>query len=116
MESIRVLLSLVAPLTFACSLFFFLRQWRQNFPPGPPSLPLIGAALSMPLQHEWVTYEQWKVKYGPIVSAHVFGQRIILLNTPEIADDLLGRQNDISSDRPAFPMFEMCELSFYGAI
>lgn len=31
---------------------------------GPPPLPVLGNALDMPTQHEWVTFNNWKAIYG----------------------------------------------------
>lgn len=34
------------------------------YPPGPTSLPLIGGALSVSTLLPWVTYTEWRAKYG----------------------------------------------------
>jgi hypothetical protein len=40
------------------------RRGRYRLPPGPPGLPLIGNALQMPTQHEWLTFTTWGKTYG----------------------------------------------------
>jgi len=44
---------------------------------------------------------------GDIVSFRVFGQVIVILNSIKVAKDLLEKNGDIYSDRPAFPIYEM---------
>ena len=41
---------------------------------------------------------------GPVVSLKVFGQRFILLNTLEEADEIMEKQSAINSDRPYLEM------------
>jgi hypothetical protein len=45
--------------------------WRRWFwrsanplPPGPPGLPIIGNALQLPLERQWVTFTDWAKTYG----------------------------------------------------
>jgi hypothetical protein len=45
---------------------------------------------------------------GDIMSFRVFGQIIIVLNSVNIAKDLLEKHGDIYADRPAIPFYEMC--------
>ena len=33
-------------------------------PPGPTSLPLLGSVLSVNAQSIWLTFTEWKAKYG----------------------------------------------------
>lgn len=98
---------------FLLSLLFLLRYFRTSYPPGPRGPPFLGAALSMPQEREWITYAYWKERYGPIVSILAFGRTIIILNTTELAYDLLVKQADISADRPSFPMLHMYNNSSY---
>ncbi|TFK31353.1 cytochrome P450 [Crucibulum laeve] len=61
----------------------------------------------MPKHKEWITYGKWKNKYGDIVGVRVFGKSIVILNTSELAQELLNSRSVLYSDRPAFPMLEM---------
>ena len=45
---------------------------------------------------------------GDVMSFHVFGQVIVVLNSVKATNDLLERRGDIYSDRPAIPICEMC--------
>lgn len=86
---------------------WYLRRLYAGYPPGPGGLPYIGAVLSMPKEKEWITYTLWKRKYGPIVDLRVLGQNIVILNTSELASELLNNRSGIYSDRPRIPMLEM---------
>jgi hypothetical protein len=48
---------------------------------------------------------------GDILSFHVFGKVIVVLNSIKASRDLLERRGDIYSDRPVIPIFEMYVLS-----
>jgi cytochrome P450 len=41
---------------------------------------------------------------GPILSVSVFGQRIVIVNSAQIARDLLDKKGSTYSDRPVVPM------------
>ncbi|GJJ14345.1 hypothetical protein Clacol_008609 [Clathrus columnatus] len=80
---------------------------KGRLPPGPRGLPIVGAVVEVPKEKEWITYYEWKKQYGPIVGLHVFGQRIVLLNTPKVVQEVLNSRNGIYSYRPPFPMLEL---------
>ena len=48
-----------------------------------------------------------KVLVGDIISLHIFGKVIVVLNTTKATKDLLDKRGDIYSDRPALQIFEM---------
>lgn len=73
---------------------------RRSSPPGPRGLPLIGNALHMPADREWVQFAEWAKTYGSIVHLSVFGRSIVLLSSPEVITDLLEKRGAIYSDRP----------------
>src|SRR6266481_2901499 len=37
---------------------------RRHLPPGPRGWPLLGSALDMPRQKEWLAFTEWKRLYG----------------------------------------------------
>ena len=49
---------------------------------------------------------------GDVLSFHVFGKVIIVLNSVKATKDLLEKCGEIYSDRPVIPFFEMCALRF----
>jgi hypothetical protein len=111
-------------------LLLSIRDYRRRrgllFPPGPRPLPLIGNLLDVPNKFSWLTYTELSRKYGAIpllsplfiylftielvgdiISLHVFGKVIIVLNTTKSAKDLLDKRGDIYSDRSTVQIFEM---------
>ncbi|KAI0291060.1 cytochrome P450 [Multifurca ochricompacta] len=109
---------------FLAILFFFaiLRTIRDRYqrrttglvpyPPGPPPLPVIGNLFDIPKEFSWLTYTELSKKYGNILFFRVFGQVIIVLNSPKPAKDLLEKRADIYSDRSVIPFYEMADFQF----
>ena len=92
-------------------------QWR-HLPPGPKKLPFIGSVLSMPSRAEWGTFAKWGKEYSlcfipaqyyyihlmpctdsGIIHVNALGTSIIILNSYEVASDLLDKRSGIYSDR-----------------
>ncbi|TDL21759.1 cytochrome P450 [Rickenella mellea] len=80
------------------------RSLTHKLPPGPKPLPILGNALQMPTQRGWLTYAEWAKNHGDIVYVHIFGQPLVLLNTLEMANDLLVKRSLIYSDRARMVM------------
>lgn len=100
-------------LVLVCSLAAFLAirdyQIRRGhpYPPGPRPLPIIGNLLDIPKEFSWLSYIEHSKKYGDILSFHIFGQVIVVLNSFRATKDLLEKRGDIYSDRPVIPICEM---------
>uniref|UniRef100_A0A0W0F4A8 Cytochrome P450 n=1 Tax=Moniliophthora roreri TaxID=221103 RepID=A0A0W0F4A8_MONRR len=86
---------------------------RSQLPrlPGPPRLPIIGNLLQSPKSHEWETYKQWDVQYdcfkgsnSGIIQFDVAGSSVVVINSAEVASDLLEKRSRIYSSRPTAPM------------
>ncbi|KAJ7909964.1 cytochrome P450 [Mycena leptocephala] len=95
----------VTPIVIAGVIAVLAWRWRfwrspNPLPPGPPGLPIIGNALQLPLERQWVTFTDWAKTYGEIVHVSAFGQSVIILNSPAAVSDLLERRSAIYSDRP----------------
>jgi hypothetical protein len=129
-SSISVL-DLFATLSFLVTLWAIRDHRRRGglpYPPGPRPLPIIGNLLDIPKEFSWLAYARLSEKYGTvlfleafhftirvpgnILSFHVFGQVVVVLNSVEATKDLLERRGDICSDRPVVPIFEMYVLFF----
>ena len=55
--------------TFLTILVVRYRQKRHRLPPGPAGWPLIGSALKLPKEREWLVYQTWSTKYGMYCNA-----------------------------------------------
>ncbi|KAG8877873.1 hypothetical protein FRB97_002944 [Tulasnella sp. 331] len=101
-------------------LLFLLSQLYRHMvlrgalphPPGPPGEFIIGNLRQMPLSHAWLTFAEWGRKYGPLNYISILGRPILIINTQEVALDLLEKRAAIYSDRPRFVM--LSELSDMG--
>ncbi|KAJ6559149.1 cytochrome P450 [Mycena vulgaris] len=94
-----------------------INLWRGNssrlpFPPGPAPKLIIGNLHDIPAKQPWLTYTDWKRRYGDIVHAQVFGQHIIFVNSLKIASDLFEKRSQIYSDRPLRPMTDLLGWDF----
>jgi hypothetical protein len=107
----------------------FQRRRGLPYPPGPRPLPLLGNLFDIPKKFSWLSYLRFSKKHGKIyftvnglvrlkeemtgdiLSFHVFGKVIVVLNSYETNKDLLERRAEIYSDRPVFPIFEMYVFS-----
>ncbi|KZT72683.1 cytochrome P450 [Daedalea quercina L-15889] len=74
------------------------------FPPGPRGLPIIGNVFDVPTQYQWKTFAKWSEKWGDIMSVNILGQRMVIINSAEVATALLDRKSSIYSDRPHMVM------------
>ncbi|KAL1744246.1 cytochrome P450 [Schizophyllum fasciatum] len=79
----------------------------RPLPPGPKGLPIIGNMLDLPQSHAWKTFAKWGEEYGPICSVSVLGTRLVIINDPDIAVDLLDKRAKNTSDRPSFHMADL---------
>ncbi|KAK0235098.1 cytochrome P450, partial [Armillaria nabsnona] len=102
-----VIAFVVSVVVVGFTLFFRLRLRDYKFPPGPKRVPVAGCALVMPTKNEHQTFSKCADEFGRIVGLKVFGQRLVLLNTSEVATELLNTRSSIYSHRPDFPMLEM---------
>ena len=106
----------------------FIKKRRDNpaglpLPPGPPRLPIVGNLFGIKdLGAQWLTYAEWSKKYGwcPLSSSdgnspftrtqgdllylEIFGQKILVINSEKVAEDLLDKRSQNYSDRPQVPM------------
>jgi len=85
----------------------YQRRGGLPYPPGPRPLPIIGNLLDIPKEFSWLAYTRFSKTHGDILAFHVFGQVIVVLNTAQVAKDLLEKRGDIYSDRPPIPFYEM---------
>ncbi|KAI1813103.1 cytochrome P450 [Poronia punctata] len=71
-----------------------------NFPPGPPTLPLIGNLHQIPATRPHIQFQKWAQEYGPVYSLILGTQVLIVLSTDQAVKDLLDKRSAIYSSRP----------------
>ncbi|KAF9439607.1 hypothetical protein P691DRAFT_636878, partial [Macrolepiota fuliginosa MF-IS2] len=69
---------------------------RARLPPGPLRLPLVGNLFNAPSGSEWKTYAEWSNKYeSDILYMNILGTHIVILNSQELAVELLDKRSHI---------------------
>ncbi|EAU87749.2 cytochrome P450 [Coprinopsis cinerea okayama7 len=102
-STLSFVLSLVLFITF---LFYRAnKNARHHLPPGPKGLPFIGNVLQMPSSNQVEAFKAWANEYGDLVYVQIFGQPMVILDSLQVARDLLDKRSSIYSDRPRFVLF-----------
>ncbi|THU79537.1 cytochrome P450 [Dendrothele bispora CBS 962.96] len=71
------------------------------YPPGPPAPNfLLGHFGKLPMKKPCLDYMEMSKEYGDLIHFRSLTQHIVILNSVELAMDLLGKQARHSSDRP----------------
>ncbi|KAI0274190.1 cytochrome P450 [Russula aff. rugulosa BPL654] len=95
------------------STFLFVRDHRRRgglpYPPGPPSWPIIGNLLDVPMENPWSAYVDMSKKYGDVVCLRVYSQVIVVLCSLSAIKDLLERRGEVFSERPSSQILR-CKL------
>ncbi|TPX18509.1 uncharacterized protein E0L32_011622 [Thyridium curvatum] len=72
----------------------------SSYPPGPPTLPLIGNLHQMPSKKAHLQLQKWAEEYGPIYSLILGTKVMIVLSSDKAVKDLLDKRSTIYSSRP----------------
>ncbi|KAH9950494.1 cytochrome P450 [Amylocystis lapponica] len=84
-----------------CYVAVLLARRRRNdrpFPPGPRTSWF--GSVELPRSYPWITYAKWRKIYGDVIYIYVFGNPIIVLNSAQVANELLDQRSSIYSSRP----------------
>ncbi|CAL1703282.1 unnamed protein product [Somion occarium] len=68
--------------------------------PGPNPIPFLGNVHQLPMEYQERSILEWGKTYGNIIYARFFQTHTIMINSPEIAQDLLEKRSANYSDRP----------------
>ncbi|KAI0472821.1 cytochrome P450 [Xylariaceae sp. FL0804] len=71
-----------------------------NYPPGPPTLPILGNLHLMPKERGHVQFKKWAEEYGPVYSLMLGTKVMIVLSSDKVVKDLLDKRSNIYSSRP----------------
>ncbi|EGN99056.1 hypothetical protein SERLA73DRAFT_168607 [Serpula lacrymans var. lacrymans S7.3] len=94
---------LAALAVFLIKQLFSLKP-SKPLPPGPRPLPIVGNIFNVPIDKSWFAFSDWQKKYGDLLSFHILGRRFIVINSAELAIDILDKKGAIYSDRPRLTM------------
>lgn len=104
------------------------RTRGRSLPPGPPPLPLIGNILDVPTYKPWRGYRALCAQYGmyretlslrliyadldssvagEMVYMHVLGSPILVVDSAELANELLNKRSANTPDRSPNPVIEL---------
>ncbi|KAL3483239.1 cytochrome P450 [Aspergillus germanicus] len=98
MLTVSSIAAIAAALAILARLFLIGRR-PKNYPPGPPTLPLLGNIHQMPTRDAHLQFEKWAREYGPVYSLMLGTQCLIVLSSDEAVKELLDRRSGIYSDR-----------------
>ncbi|KAK8134717.1 hypothetical protein PG984_006729 [Apiospora sp. TS-2023a] len=71
-----------------------------GYPPGPPTLPLIGNLHLIPKEKSHLQFQRWAAEYGPVYSLILGTQVLVVLSSDRAVKDLLDKRSAIYSSRP----------------
>lgn len=72
----------------------------RNYPPGPPTLPIIGNLHQIPNEKMHLQFERWAREYGPVYSLMLGTKVMIVLSSDVAIKDLIDKRGAIYSSRP----------------
>ncbi|XP_039192300.1 cytochrome P450 2J2-like [Crotalus tigris] len=103
---IEISIVLLCPL-FSLLILLSLKQWwsRRHFPPGPPSLPILGNAWALQIKHNEDILKQLAKKYGNIYTLWLGKQCIVVLSGFKAVKEGLIRYGEEFSDRTVSAFF-----------
>ncbi|KAL4947325.1 cytochrome P450 [Aspergillus filifer] len=79
-------------------------------PPGPRPLPLIGNLHQHTNSQQWVQYNEWHKKHGPVMTVKLGMRTVIFLNTHEAVNDLLVRRGRVYCSPPKLHFIGDCMI------
>lgn len=72
----------------------------KDYPPGPPTLPIIGNLHQVPSERRYVKFGEWAKEYGPVYSLMLGTQVYVVLSADYAIRDLVDKRGPIYASRP----------------
>ncbi|KLO17442.1 cytochrome P450 [Schizopora paradoxa] len=99
----------ILPTWIDCIVLMIVFSWLKllqqrkspNYPPGPKGYPLIGNMLEMMVSEMWEVARKWRSSYGEFIYLKSLNQTVFVINSYEIAVELLEKRSLNYSDRPS---------------
>src|ERR1700761_8464684 len=86
--------------------------WNSyQLPPGPKREPIIQNMRNFPKKDWYKTFTNWQKEYGDVVYANVLGTPFLIVNSLEIAKELLEKRGNIYSGRIELYIFQLVSVS-----
>ncbi|RDW79387.1 hypothetical protein BP6252_04025 [Coleophoma cylindrospora] len=92
--------SVLAAILWALWYISKVGQRPKDYPPGPPTLPVIGNLHQMPAKHAHLQFQKWAEEYGPVYSLILGTKVYVVLSSDKAIKDLLDKRSAIYSSRP----------------
>ncbi|KIO15806.1 hypothetical protein M407DRAFT_86728, partial [Tulasnella calospora MUT 4182] len=92
----------------AIAAYILRKYWlawnRPPFPPGPKPLPLIGNLLDVRRSRMALNFADFGEKYGPATFLRLPGSNLLIINSYDVAYELLDKRGTLYADRPRMVM------------
>ncbi|PVF96201.1 cytochrome P450 [Serendipita vermifera] len=72
---------------------------RLPLPPGPKPVPILGNAPQFPQDRWYETFSEWTKTYGDMIYMNVLGNKMVIVNSLDVARDLLEKRGQNYSNR-----------------
>jgi len=126
---------MLVTVAFVLAAAVFIWSQRRQKPgaafKGPPTWPIVGNLFQVPVHQPFVKFAEWKKEYGvytffsdqcdvltvrttgDIIPLVIFGRKLFVINSRDVAIELFEKRSSIYSERPPRPMAELCVLLSY---
>ncbi|KAF5702563.1 cytochrome P450 monooxygenase [Fusarium globosum] len=103
-------------LAIATILLLAWAHWRSQhtlpLPPGPPSEFLLGHFRVIPKENAAAVYAKWSKEYNSdIIHVRSLGRSTVVLNSADVARDILDKKGANFCDRPQFTLLEVLAVA-----
>ncbi|PIO29304.1 hypothetical protein AB205_0040940, partial [Aquarana catesbeiana] len=105
MDPITIILCIVTCVFLAIFLYGQKQNVHKNYPPGPPTFPIIGNVHIISMEKPYVTFHELAEKYGSVYSLQIGTQKMVVLSGYETVKDALVNHAEAFAGRPHVPVF-----------